>query len=110
MDGRWRRFANNSEILLTWWLSRNARPFFDWPFKEVLADMPDCPRCNRELEETALHAFYYCERVRAFWSHVGEWTAPIDLKQLVLLDVGYIVDNVLPAWKGEKRAIARMVI
>ena len=38
-------------------------------------------------------------------------------KQLVLLDVGYVVDNVLPPFQGEKRvvflaihAVARMVI
>ena len=82
-----------------------------------LADMPDCVRCGSGLEETAEHAFYYCERVRPFWGHVGEWTAPIEAKQLVLLDVGYVVDNVLPPFQGEKRmvflailAVARMVI
>ena len=57
------------------------------------------------LEETALHAFYYWERVRSFWSHVGEWMVRIDPKQLVLLDVGYVEDNVDPPWKGEKRAV-----
>ena len=63
-----------------------------------------------------MHAFYYCEQVCPFWSHVGEWTACID-KQLVLLDVGYVVDNVDSPYKGEKRvmylailAVARMVI
>ena len=46
-----------------------------------------------------------------------EWTACIEPKQLVLLDVGYVVDNVLPPFLGEKRvvfltiiAVARMVI
>ena len=79
--------------------------------------MPDCPRCGNELEETAEHAFYYCERVRPFWDHVGEWTARIEPKQLMLLDVGYVVDNVLPPFQGEKHvvllailAVARMVI
>ena len=45
------------------------------------------------------------------------WTAQIEPKQLVLLDVSYIVDNVLPPFQGEKRvvfltilAVARMVI
>ena len=45
------------------------------------------------------------------------WTARIEPKQLVLLDVGYVVDNVLPPFQGEKRvvflailAVARMVI
>ena len=79
--------------------------------------MHDCPRCGSGLEETAEHAFYYCERFRPFWDHVGEWTARIEPKQLVLLDVGYVVDNVLPPFQGEKRmvflailAVARMVI
>ena len=79
--------------------------------------MPDCPRCASGLEETAEHAFYYCGRVRPFWDHVGEWMARIEPKQLVLLDVGYVVENVLPPFQGEKRmvflailAVARMVI
>ncbi len=67
--------------------------------------MPDCPRCSSGLEETAEHAFYYCERVRPFWDHVGEWTARIEPKQLVLPDVGYVVDNVLPPFQGEKRVV-----
>ena len=82
-----------------------------------MADMPDCPRCDSGLEETALHAFYYCKLVRPFCSHVGEWTAHISPKQLVLLDVGYVVDNIDPPYKSEKRgafltilAVARMVI
>ena len=79
--------------------------------------MPDCPCCGSGLEETTSHAFYYCKRVRPSKSHVEEWTACIDPKQLVLLDVGHIVDNVLPPFLGEKRvvffailAVARMVI
>ena len=74
-------------------------------------------RYGRGMKETALHPFYDFEWVRPFWSYVEEWTARIDPKQLVLLDVGYIVDNVLLPWKGEKRvmfleilAVARMVI
>ena len=65
----------------------------------------------------AKHAFYYCERVRSFWDHVGEWTAHIETKQFALLDVGFVVDNVLPPFQSEKRvvflailAVARMVI
>ena len=76
-----------------------------------MADMPDC------LEETSLHAFYYCERVGPFWSHVEEWTARISPRKLVLLDVRYVLDNFDPPFQGEKRvvflvilAVARMVI
>ena len=43
--------------------------------------------------------------------------ARIEPKQLVLLDAGYVVDNVLPPFQGKKRvvflanlAVARMVI
>ena len=57
--------------------------------------MPDRARSRSSLEETAEHAFYYCEQVPPFWDHVREWTARIEAKQLVLLDVGYLVDNVL---------------
>ena len=110
-------FLNNSEFSLTWRLIRNALPLLDLNYKAGLADMPDCPRCASGLEETAENAFYYCERVRPFWDHVGEWTARIEPKQLVLLDVGYVVDNVLPPFQGEKRVVflailpvARMVI
>ena len=69
------------------------------------------------MEEKALHAFYYCKQVCWFWSHVGEWTSCINPKQLMLLDVGYVIDNVLPPWKDEKHVVflailgvARMVI
>ena len=102
---------------LTWRLARNALPLLSLNFRAVLADMPDCARCGSGLEETAEHTFYYCERVRPFWYHVGEWTARIEPKQLVRLDVGYVVNNVFPPFQGEKRvvflailAVARMVI
>ena len=111
------RFLNNSEFLLTWRFAQNALPLADWAFKVGLADMPDCARRGSGLEETALHDFYNCERVRPFWSQVREWMTRIDSKQLVLLDVGYVVDNVDPLGKGEKRvaflvilAVALMVI
>ena len=110
-------FLNNSKFSLTWRLARNALPLLGLNYKAGLADMPNCPRCGSGLEETAEHAFYYCERVRPFWDHVGEWTARIEPKHLVLLGVGYVVDNVLPPFQGEKRvvflailAVARMVI
>ena len=110
-------FLNNSEFSLSWRLVRNALSLRSLNFKAGLADMPDCPRCGSGLEDTAENAFYYCERVRPFWDHVAEGTACIEPKQLVLLDVGYVVDNVLPPFHGEKRmvflailAVARMVI
>ena len=87
-------FLNNSEFSLTWRLVRNALALIDWAYRACLADMPDCLRCGSGLEETALHAFYYCERVRPFWSHVEEWTARISPRELVQLDVGYVMDNI----------------
>ena len=110
-------FLNNSEFSLTWQLARNALPLLGLNFRTGQADMPDCACCGSGLEEMAEHAFYYCERVHPFWDHVGEWTACIEPKQLVLLDVDYVVDNVLPPFQGAKRvvflailAVARMVI
>ena len=79
--------------------------------------MPDCLRCVSGSEETTEHAFYHYERVHPFWNHVREWKARIEPKQLVLLDVGYVVDNVLPQFQVEKcvvflaiLAVARVVI
>ena len=54
-------FLNNSEFSLTWLLVRNALPLVGLNYKAGLADMPDCARCGSGLEETAEHAFYYCE-------------------------------------------------
>ena len=109
-------FLNNSKFSLTWRLARNALPLLGLSLWASLADMSDCPRCSSGLEETVEHAFYYCKRFHSFWDHVGEWTVRIEPKQLVLLDVGYVVDNVLPLFQGEKRmvfiailAVARMV-
>ena len=67
--------------------------------------MPDCSRYGCDLEEMAEQAFYYFKRVRSFRNHVGEWMARIEPKQLVLLDVGYVIDNVLPQFQGEKRVV-----
>ena len=107
----------NNEFSLTWRIAQNTLPPNEWAFKVGLADIPDWPHCGSSLEETALHAFYYCKWVHMFWSHVGESTVCISPKQLVLLNIGYIMDNVdLPYW-GEKHlvflaifAVARMVI
>ena len=79
--------------------------------------MPDRLRCGSGSEETASRAFYFCERVCPFWRHIKEWAPHINPKHLVLLDVGYVVDNVDTSYKGEKRvvflviqALARTVI
>ena len=108
---------NNSEFSLTWRLARDAWALIDWAYRACISDKPDCPCYGSGLEETTLHAFYYCERVRPFWSHVREWAVCISSRQLVLLDVDYVVDNVDPPYRGEKRkvflailAVARMVI
>ena len=54
-------FLSNSEFSLTCRLARNALPLLGLNYKAGLADMPDCPCCGNRLEETAEHAFYYCE-------------------------------------------------
>ena len=99
------RFLKNFELSLTWRLARNALSRLSLKFRAGLVDMPDCARCGSGLEETAVHTFYYYERVRPFWDHVGEWNARIEPTLLMLLDVGYIVDNVLPPFQGEKRVV-----
>ena len=86
-------------------------------FPERLANMPDCPCCGSGLEETAERTLFCSEFVRPFWDHVCGWTARMESKELVLLEVSYVVDNDLPQFQGEKRvvfltiqAVARMVI
>ena len=53
----------------------------------------------------AVYAFYDCKRVRPLWDHVGEVKTRIDPEQLVLLDVGYVVDNSDPPKRGEKQKV-----
>ena len=72
------RFLNSTEFSLTMRLARNALPLLGLNVRAGLADMPHCARCSSGLEGTAEHAFYYCERVRPFWDHIGEWTACIE--------------------------------
>ena len=76
-------------------LARNSLPLLGLNFRASLVDVPDCACSSSSLEEIAEHAFYYCEQVDPFWDHVRKWTARIEAKQLVPLDVGYLVDNVL---------------
>ena len=98
-------------------IKRPTLPLLGLNFKAGQTDIPDCARCGSGLEKTADHAFYYCERVCQFWDHVGEWTARIVPEPLVMLDVGYVVNNVLPPFQGETRvvflailSVAQMVI
>ena len=100
-------FLNNSEFSLTWRRAWNALPLLDLNYRAGLADMSDCARRGSGLEETAEHAFYDCERFPPFWDHIGEWTARIEPKQLVLLDIGYVVDNIISPFQGEKRGVSR---
>ena len=100
----------NNEFSLTWRLARNALTLNNWAYRACLVDMPDCARCGSGLEETALHAFYYCERVRPFWSHVEEWTARISPRELGPLYVGYVVDNVSPPFQGEKYVVFLVIL
>ena len=74
--------------------------------------MPDCACCDSGIEKTAEHVFY-CRWIRMLWDYV----ACIDPKQLVQLNVSYIVDNIDTLWVSVKQrvflmilAIARMVI
>ena len=42
-------FLNNSEFSLTWRLERNALPLVGLNYKAGIADMPDCPRCEKRV-------------------------------------------------------------
>ena len=103
-------FLNNSGFSLTWRLVQNALALNDWAYRACIADMPDFPRCGSGLEETASHAFNYFERVCPFWSHVEKWTASISPGELVLLDVGYVLDNVDPPFQDEKRVVFLVIL
>ena len=50
-------FLNNSEFSLIWRLARNVLALNDWAYRECIADMPDCPRCDSGLEETLCTPF-----------------------------------------------------
>ena len=110
-------FLNNSEFSLSGRLARNVLPLFGLNYKACRADMPGCPRWGSRLEETAEHVIYYSERVLCF-GIMSESGRPAEKpKWLVLLDVGYVVGNVLPHFQDEKhvvflaiQSIARMVI
>ena len=98
------------------WTTPSSRSPGGLNYKAGLADMLDFPCCSSGLKKMAEVAFYYCEQVCPFWDHVREWMAHIQPKQLMLLD-GYVVDNVLPQFQGEKHvvfftilAVARMGI
>ena len=69
-----------------------------------LADIHDRPHYSSGLEEMGIHTYYY-EQVCPFWSHIRELTAGIKPQQLVLLDVGFIIDNNDPPYQGEKTVV-----
>ena len=95
-------FLNNSEFSLT---RIFALPLLGLNFKASLADMPDYPRCDSGLEEMTKYAFCYSERVLPLWDHVGERMTRIEPRQLMLRNIGFVVDNVLPPFHGEKRVV-----
>ena len=49
-------------------------------------------------------------RFAPFWSHIREWIACMDPKQFVPLDIGYVVDNVDPLYRGEKHVVFLMIL
>ena len=68
------------------------------------------PCRGREIKEMEKYAFYYCRGIRLFWDHVREVTARINPKQLVLLDVGYVVDSFNPLWKDKKWRVSPAIL
>ena len=76
-----------------WRLARNALPLADVDFEACTAEMFDCVRCSRGLEETSVCAFYNCKQVQMFWDYVEYVKVHIDPKLSVLFDADYIVDR-----------------
>ena len=110
-------YLTNTEFSFTGRLARNVLPFADCAFNAGLAHMTDCSRCSGEFDETTEYAFYHCKQVHPYGDNVGEVTARIYPKQLVLLDADYTVEIFNPQWTGVKRrvfssiqAVSRLVI
>ena len=107
-------FVNNSEFSLTYGM---RYPFPAWATKRAwqtcLFALAAAVGWKKGLSTPSTTA---SESAR-FGITSGSGTARIEPKKLVLLEVGYVVDNVLPPFHGEKRvvflailAVARMVI
>ena len=86
---------------------RNALPLLGLNYRAGLADMPDC----------ACAAVGWKKRLSAPSTTASEFARSGITSGSGQLDVGYLVDNVLPPFQGEKcvvflaiLAVARMVI
>ena len=81
-----------------------------------LEEFPDSPRCLA-CPEIMVHALFWCVKVRPLWTYVNEMIARIAPQDYIELDVGYVIDGVLPPWPRRERmmfclilAMARQVI
>ena len=72
--------------------------------------MPDCPNCSNGLEKNGFARFLLLQVGPFVLESCREWTARINPKQLEHLDIGYIVDNVDPPYKGEKCMVFLMIL
>ena len=90
---------------------------------QVLGHLAACMECiapfwlelqswpGRHAQLSSLHQWlgkkaehtYYCERVHPSWNHVKP-------KQLILLNVSYIVDKVLCQFQGEKHVVFLVIL
>ena len=77
-------------------------PFSAWITKRV---KQACPIIHAAAVAKKKRLTTPSTTVSEFVRFVGEWTARIEPKQLVLFDVGYVVDNVLPSFQGKKRVV-----
>lgn len=111
-------YLSNSEFSLTWRLARNALHVNKILYKMNRAELPYCTRCNSETDETTVHAFVHCEKLRPLWDYVHEVIMRMEPRTVFLsLDAGYICGNEVPKWSRTKQevfrtllAVARMVI
>ena len=111
-------YFTNAEFSLTWRVARNGLWLNDKSCMAWQRMFPNCTRCRTGEEETVVHAFYKCPKVRALWDYVNEVIARIVPDQLFQLDTSYVIDNLAPPWSLRRNrllfalilAVARMVV
>ena len=105
-------FLNNSEFSLTWRLA-----LLGLNYRAGLGRHARLCSLRLWFKRNGWVHFILLRASSHVLDHVGEWTARIEPKHLLLHDVGYVLDNVLPPFQGEKRVVflviqaaSRMVI
>lgn len=64
-------YLSNTKFSLTLRLVWNQLSLNDEVFKWGLVDLPDCQRCDLDLEETASYTFYNCPWAHLLWDYTS---------------------------------------